>query len=282
MSVHYYDGYYHELLAELLNMKPSKNERTGEEIRALPCLSITLLPTEVIPVLSTRAMYPKTAAAELAWMLMGTQDATWINEQCPIWKKFTDEKGNIDTAYGFRWQSYFHVDQLQSIIDKLTNDPSSRQCYVTTFAPEDLVIPRSNIPCPVGFTVNIMEFEGKQELHMSVNMRSSDVIAGLPYDVMTYALLQSALANQLKVDVGCLQFTLAHAHMYEKHYTIARTMIENYNDKQAENWETKFYFQLPTWTIDEIKERPDRYVMDIDELAGPARHAYKPKPEIFQ
>jgi len=282
MSVHYWDGYYHELLAELLNMKVSKNERTGEEIRALPCLSITLLPTGVIPVLSTRAMFPKTAAIELAWQLMGTQDATWINERCPIWKKFTDKKGNIETAYGYRWESHFGVDQINEIITKLTEDPSSRQCYVTTFDPMDMVFPKPNIPCPVGFTVNIMEFEGKQELHMSVNMRSSDVVAGLPYDVMTYALLQSALANQLNVDAGCLQFTLAHAHMYEKHASIAKTMIENYNDRQAENWEERFYFPHPAFTIDDIKERPERYVQEIDDLAGPARHGYKPKPEIFQ
>ena len=270
-----WDHWYHDMLAKLIGRNRSMNERTGEEVYALPCLGFTLEPSNLIPVLSTRRMYPKSAAAEVAWQLMGTQSVEWINKHCPLWKDFADERGVVESAYGWRWKREWGFDQLNEVMVKLMNDPSSRQCHITTFSPHDLVEPKPNIPCPTAFTVNIIN----NQLHMSVHMRSSDVLVGLPYDVMAYAYLQSAMAATLHVSTGCLQFTLAHAHLYQKHEEIALTMIGKYNDGHAKGEPYSPYRK--SWSMKEILDAPDDYVEQV-QITTPNGHPYRPKPEIFQ
>ena len=82
---------------------------------------------QYFPVLETRKTYLATGAAEVAWMLSGSKSIKWLQKYTKIWDAFADENGHLETAYGNRWKQAFGVDQIANIIEKLTEDPSSRQ-----------------------------------------------------------------------------------------------------------------------------------------------------------
>ena len=98
--VNLYDP-YHELLEEILeNGVEETNARTGSRILAAqgPRSFSLELGERRLPVTGTRRLFPKTAAAEVAWFLMGTRDASWIRAQAPIWDKFLEEDGTLPAS----------------------------------------------------------------------------------------------------------------------------------------------------------------------------------------
>ncbi|TAL43458.1 MAG: hypothetical protein EPN91_06330, partial [Salinibacterium sp.] len=69
------------------------NERTGVRIKALPGgASFKLdLSSGTVPEPGNRRTFPGVAAAELAWQVLGTRDATFIMQHAPkVWGKFLD------------------------------------------------------------------------------------------------------------------------------------------------------------------------------------------------
>lgn len=222
---HRFPDQYMDLIFQLVGgpVHTEVNARTGAGIRAIPHpvhLLIDLQGGLMLP--GNRAYFPHIAAAEVAWMLKGTQSPDFIMKHAPkLWSKFIED-GKLKTAYGYRWRSHFGRDQLGLAVFALKKDPTNRQCWVQAWDPssDGLAFGKQpkNIPCPVGFTVNII----KGRLNLSVFIRSSDVYVGLPYDVMGYAILASLIANELGVEVGHLSVTLAHAHLYDVHLDLAK------------------------------------------------------------
>lgn len=221
-----------EYLALIKNLRQAGheqfNKRTGHNVKALPAQHLTVsMSTGFMPLPGWRKVFPKSALAETLWMLMGTTNPEWINQHTGMWKLWIEDDGSIPTAYGYRWRVAFGRDQFIGALDALTADPSSRQVNVFAWHPgEDgngAPNQPKNIPCVMGFTVNIIE----DRLNMSVYLRSSDVIVGLPYDYMCYGFLLNFIASSLRVLPGTLCLHLAHAHYYRVHDDIVDHILEN-------------------------------------------------------
>lgn len=261
---------YEELLWKLLRRGiEERNERTGHVVRVLPFgpTSFSLdLGGLLLPVAGNRKLFPATAAAEVAWMLMGTQDATFMLKHAKVvWEKFVEDErvgdgfgGDEPTgrkivraAYGYRWRKRFGRDQLHLAIKSLKANPSDRRIWISAWDPaEDGLgrIGQLNVPCPVGFTLSIVD----GRLCSAYMLRSSDVFVGLPYDVMGHAMLMQAIAVELKADLGVMHFTLAHPHLYDSHFGFAEESLHH-----------KRKHQVPMAlgrTIGRIVEDPDGYV----------------------
>jgi thymidylate synthase len=223
-----------------------------------------------------RKSFVKTGAAEVAWMLSGEQSTEWISKYTGIWKMFEDDNnpGTISTAYGYRWQHAFGVDQIANIIDKLKADPSSRQQVLMSWdASRDNVIPVKNVPCPYTAVINIID--GKLNIHLT--LRSNDIIVGLPYDFLMYTLLGKLLANSLEVQVGVLSYAIAHAHIYENHYVMCSQMlITPYNKAN----ETVSFMD----TIEDARLYPDLFVASVtsNAMLTYKPNDWNPKPEVVQ
>lgn len=169
-----------------------------------------------IPILSHRKVFPHIAMAELMWTLSGVKDISWLVQHTSIWSKFANNN-EVEAAYGWRWRKAFGRDQLQLAIDALKKDPSDRQVVVMAWDPREDALgspKKANVPCPLGFSLQAHDYI----LNMQVYQRSSDVICGLPYDMLMYSLLLDLLSAILGMSPGRVSFSLSHAHIYEKHY----------------------------------------------------------------
>jgi thymidylate synthase len=284
MSTLHPEGAFNHAYSELLESVwhygvEETNARTGSKIRALAGGTSFKLPlggVGRVPVPGNRRYFPHIAAAEVAWQFMGTKDPEFILKYAPkLWEKFVED-GELKSAYGYRWRRHFDRDQIFLAISELWTNPTNRQLYISAWDPKEDGLGNAgpkNIPCPVGFTLNRLG----DTLHMSVFIRSSDVILGLPYDVMCYAMTLGAIANSVECDPGTLHVTLAHAHVYEAHYDIVK---ESMQTKWATPWQIEPL--MPVISVENLLEDPHKYVADMKTVAGELhRHPYSPKPELI-
>ena len=256
---------YSALLMDLVHEGAiSTNARTGVRVSTYGGTYSFSIPMGKLQLPGNRAFYPKIAAAELGWMLLGTRDPSFVMQHAPkLWSKFIED-GQLKAAYGWRWREAFGRDQLQWAIAALKQDQSNRQCWVQAWDPssDGCGYPQQpkNIPCPIGFSLNIIG--GK--LYMALFIRSSDAYVGLPYDVMVYSMLGNLIANQLGVTPGELHVTLANVHLYEPHWELA-------NQDFGHVWKPES-LDHPTLTLDWVARHPEALV---NFFSG-----YKPEPAL--
>ena len=202
---------YWYLLYNISKGQLETNQRTKTRILISPHPEhITLDCREGLPILGNRKYFPHIAAAELAWQYEGTKYAKLIMDYAPkLWSKFlVDEK--VEAAYGYRWRKHFGRDQLKLAIEALRADPTNRQVHISAWDPgsDGLGQKQSrgvkNLPCPTSFTLSLSSY-----LNCSVHIRSSDVMIGLPYDMMCYGLLLLTVAKELNLKPGFCSFQLA-------------------------------------------------------------------------
>ena len=165
------------------------------------------------------------AAAELAWILSRSNDASHIAAYAPQYFNFANE-GYVYGAYGDRIANNIpNLDQLQLIVDVLRKHDTSRQAVVALWRPDDLVhaltLEKKDIPCTLTWQFLLRD----QHLHLCVNMRSNDVWLGLPYDVFVNTCVQKVVATELGVNVGIYRHNVGSLHIYDKHVAAAREAL---------------------------------------------------------
>lgn len=202
------------------------NKRTGHETAALPGLSFsTDIEKDGFPLLTLRKIPIRIFVAEQVWFISGSRKpADFLRDFTKIWDDFTNPGDVVTVAYGYRWRKHFGRDQLGKLVELLKNDPSSRHGVVVTWDPSDDGLGgtgKSNIPCPYTFTVNIIG----GRLNLNNIIRSNDMILGFPHDVGGFALLQCILAQKLGVKPGIFSTSISNAHVYDIHYSAARSLI---------------------------------------------------------
>lgn len=226
-----YNFHYHSLLQDILDGPEMFNQRTGTKIKALPNRTIGYSIGSALPLINTRKMFPVTAFAELCWTLSGVRDLSWLQKHTKMWNDFANDKNEVEAAYGYRWRNMFGRDQIYNAVHALVNDPSDRQIFISAWDNDKDGLGNrwtSNVPCPTCFSVNIID----NKLNLTLFIRSSDTIVGLPYDMLMYSLLLIVLTNTLRKFYPTLQYgridaMLSHAHIYEAHYNIANELIDN-------------------------------------------------------
>lgn len=269
-----------------------RNERTGHDIRVLRggySFAIEMEPG-VIPVPGTRKVWPRSAAAEVAWWTTGSQSVGFISKYAPLWDKFTEDDGDtIAAAYGYRWKEHFGRDQLALAVDQLYKDPSDRQIIVCAWDPASDALgaaAKKNVPCPLLFHLNSLPVMGRRrEVCMQVLKRSTDCFVGLPYDVLGYALLQQAIVTELNERanklinrwvLGTLTFHMDHPHLYDSHFQATRDMLRAKHDFIEP--------RMPkTWSLSSIEKAPDMYVEHVGVIQKKmAQPAFDYKPEVIE
>jgi thymidylate synthase len=273
MEVTFNAFYAMVLLAIMRGGRDEFNERTNTWVRtAYAPLSICFEMGPTLPLIGGRRTYPKTMAAEIAWYLQGTQDVTWLRNYTKIWDGFVEDDGvTVANSYGYRWRKHFGRDQIALAINALADNNSTRQAVVTAWDPavDGLGNQAKNVPCPTHFTLNIkpgpMGTDYKV-LNSALFIRSSDVTVGLPYDVGGHCLLLEAIRQSIaprldpSLKLGSIHVTLADAHIYQEHLSVAEHMLLN---PEAATPQVHY----PLFNVDEIVEDPDAYVKAVVEAS---------------
>ncbi|MGN9764273.1 thymidylate synthase [Micromonospora sp. SD12] len=208
--------------AVLLNGKlvAPRDLTTTEVVGAHLCL--TNPRRRLVAVAPIRVINPAFAVAEALWILSGSDDP-WIFDFNDNLRRYADD-GVLQGAYGpriRRWDG--SVDQLDTVVRKLTVDRQSRQAVVQIFDPARDHRGYRDVPCTLGYRFFIRQ--GRLVMHTS--MRSQDLWLGFPYDIFATTLLHELMAGWLGVEVGEYHHHVDSLHLYAEHAPAAAECLHH-------------------------------------------------------
>lgn len=207
---------YPELL-RLVHGQGAKVSPRGEETTEVLAGGVTLRAGEMP---DRKGYNPLLGIAEMLMLIGGTFDVKLIEAVAP---KADLSLFTPQAAYGPRIDG-----QMQGVVDELQADPLSRRAVVVlpnrakfgTFNNEPLAMR----PC----TTSIQFLRRAGVLHAVVNMRSWDLIYGLPYDVVMFGGLTMAVARAVSpgLQAGYVFVTAGSMHVYTKTAHLGETAGE--------------------------------------------------------
>lgn len=196
--------------------------------------------SEGLPVLTTKKMAIKACVAELLWFIEGSPDErrlaeiqygksrTELKDKRTIWsdnyeawanKKVSEvECANLGCVYGIQWRDFEMsdwseiglFDQLKWLINELKTNPNSRKMIMLSYSPAQI----ENAALTACHTqVQFQVQNGK--LNCMWTQASVDLFLGLPFNIMSYAILTHMLAKEVGLEVGELIGSLGDVHIYE-------------------------------------------------------------------
>jgi thymidylate synthase len=174
-----------------------------------------------LPMNVKRKAVPGIGAVEACQLLSGTSFPDLVMMVGPQFKNYAEDNGVFHGAYGPRTNGQYHA-----VIERLKNDPDSRQAVVTIWNPQyDLQWNKRDYPCTILHQFRIRD----NKLNMSVYMRSNDVWLGAAYDFFQFTRVQIAMASVLGIEPGKYAHHVGSLHIYEQHYGVAEEL--KYTDK---------------------------------------------------
>lgn len=164
--------------------------------------------TQTLPLGVGRDVNRTIAALETLQLLSGRVRVDLLTATAPVFSTYLEDDGRFWGAYGDRVDS-----QLLTVIDRLRDDPESRQGVVTLWDRSlDQVADKRDYPCTVTLGFQLRD----DLLHMSTVMRSNDVWLGTAYDVFVFTQVQWTIARCLGVAAGDYTHTVWNLHIYER------------------------------------------------------------------
>ena len=178
--------------------------------------------------------------------------------------EFAEKWGELGPIYGKQWRLWktntVSIDQIQDLISELKTNPDSRRLMVSAWNVGELdkmTLP----PCHYGFQVytrelsdnerydywfknnyetgmeynesNIPNFDDdyytttpERSISLMWNQRSVDTFLGLPFNIASYGMLLTLLAEEVGMIPGELIGNLGDTHLYSNHVEQAREQIE--------------------------------------------------------
>lgn len=212
---------YYQLLCELLAHGREQQTRIGPSKELSDATLILREPEHCFPQIGRKANIA-IGIAEGLQLVAGISDPRLMERITPNFKRYQDGSA-FWGAYGVRTAS-----QIPQAIEKLRQDPNSRQAVVTMWDPAyDNVAGRADYPCTVSITFRIRDGKLEQKTHM----RSNDAWMGVPYDILQFTTLQHTVANVLDMSVGPYVHHVDSMHLYEEHWQKAVNLVTpSYSD----------------------------------------------------
>jgi len=165
------------------------------------------------------------AIIEKVSLLNGLADPEMFCFYIPALRRLLNDHGIFEGAYAPRLSK-----QLPFVYDLLRQDPDSRRAVMTVFSSLLDHHPSKDIPC----TLSLQFLLRDGRLTLIVNMRSSDVYLGLPYDVQQFTFLQQLMAYWLGVEPGPYHHIAGSAHIYEKDLPAINEVLKKPNELNSQ------------------------------------------------
>lgn len=166
--------------------------------------------------LTTKHVAWKAAVKEMHWIyIMQSNKVKDLQDMgTRIWDEWMKEDGTIGPAYGaiISKPTFGYKNQLEYVIETLKKDPNSRRVMMNLWDIDSL--PEMALtPCCYNTVYNILD--GK--LYMQLNIRSSDVALGLPFNIFQFQVLHKLIAHECKVEPADMIVMISNLHYYDRH-----------------------------------------------------------------
>lgn len=210
---------YLDLLQTILDKGTDKSDRTGTGTRSYFGYQMRFDLSEGFPLVTTKKLHLRSIIYELLWMLQGKTNIGYLHEhKVTIWDEWADENGELGPVYGKQWRDWVapdgrHIDQIKNVLEQIQNNPDSRRIIVSAWNPADvdqMALP----PCHTFFQFYVSE----GRLSCQLYQRSADTFLGVPFNIASYALLTSMMAQVCHLKPGVFVHTMGDAHIYHNHF----------------------------------------------------------------
>lgn len=217
---------YLDLLDTILRTGSRKDDRTGTGTFSIFGHQMRFDLAEGFPLLTTKKLHLKSIVYELLWFLSGDTNIQYLNEHgVSIWNEWADAQGNLGPIYGRQWRSWSGpdhgaIDQISQVIDQIRENPDSRRLIVSAWNVGDL--PRMALP-PCHLLFQFYVADGR--LSCQLYQRSADVFLGVPFNIASYALLTTMVAQVCELEAGDFVHTFGDVHLYLNHVEQAKLQL---------------------------------------------------------
>lgn len=238
--------FYADIYNDMLNA-PEVGVR-GFETKEIIAPQILLLnPRNRIAYNEERKFSTKFAITEALLLFQSGNEVKYPARYNETMRQFTDDGVTLFGSYGRRI-----ANNIPKVIDKLKADKKSRQAVLTILQKDDPFVDTKDIPC----TLTIQFLIRDDKLNMIVNMRSNDIMWGLPYDMFMFSVLQEVIASTLNIELGWYLHRPASLHLYKRHYELF--------EKVANKFESKEVIAFKYLKYNTIKAISDRFIEQVD------------------
>jgi thymidylate synthase len=217
---------YHDLIHRILAEGAEQADRTGVGTLAIFGHQMRFDLTDGFPLITTKKLHLRSIIYELLWFLRGDTNIAYLKEnQVSIWDEWADADGDLGPVYGKQWRRWEapdgrHIDQIAALIQEIKANPASRRQLVSAWNVSDLP-DMALAPCHCLFQTAV----SNGRLHLQLYQRSCDVFLGLPFNIASYALLLSMLAQQCGLQPGEFIWTGGDVHIYKNHLDQVRLQV---------------------------------------------------------
>lgn len=171
---------------------------------------------------------------EWLWYERGSNRLEEISYYSKFWNKISDDGVTVNSAYGYRIlgnEPTAVVNQWNFAKNELLHDPGSRRAICIIASSNDMVGETKDFPC----TVYLQFFIRNSRLYLSANMRSNDLVLGLPNDIAAFTLLQEKMLIELRKSIpgltmGSYYHYAGSLHIYENNFGLIESVLSSKNE----------------------------------------------------
>ena len=227
---------YLDLLKYIIDNGQEKNDRTNTGTISSFGHQLEFDLEDGFPAVTTKSLAWKGVVSELLWFLEGSDDErrlaeirfnkdrselTDLEKYSTIWTDNAENQGkelgyeNSDTkkllgpVYGVQWRNWGGIDQIRDLLEGLKNNPDGRRHILSAWNVgqiDKMALP----PCHV-----MSQFYVHREtISCHMYQRSADMFLGVPFNIASYALLLSILAEILSLKPKRFIHSFGDAHIY--------------------------------------------------------------------
>lgn len=217
---------YLDLLQHILDNGTPKDDRTGTGTISVFGYQMRFDLQRGFPLLTTKKLHLRSIIYELLWFLNGDTNVKYLQEnKVRIWNEWADESGELGPIYGKQWVRWEapdgrHINQIQSAVNQLRNNPDSRRIIVNAWNVGELDA-MALTPCHALFQFYV----AGGRLSCQLYQRSADVFLGVPFNIASYALLTLMMAQVCNLEPGEFIHTFGDVHLYNNHIEQAKLQL---------------------------------------------------------
>jgi thymidylate synthase len=140
------------------------------------------------------------------------------------------------------------------VIEKLMTDPGDRRMVVTAWNPGelgDMALP----PCHMLFQFFAAPTASNERAKLSLHMiqRSCDMFLGVPFNIASYALLLSMVAQVVDMEPHECILSLNDAHIYHDHFDAVNEQLSREPKQLPDLWLNPKIKSVDEFTMDDIR-----------------------------